>query len=163
MKKPQIPIDELKKLYQKSEVARAFLDHAARRKNNQTETKVDRILTILNREGHSLSRGDVIELFKRFEALELGSFVKGTHGWPSRFVWQVGIVSVGKAAAGESAEIESVADEDTDTEDADADLVVHSFRLRDTLVVKLSFPDDLTDTEAERLAGFVKTLPINDD
>src|SRR5258708_6915520 len=98
MKDPGIPNEELKKLYKKSEVARAFLDHAARRKNNQAETKVDRLLKILNGENHEFSRGGVIELFRNLDGLGLGSFVKGTHGWPSRFVWQVDIVSVGSVA-----------------------------------------------------------------
>ena len=40
--------------------------------------------------------------FKQLEALEAGQFVTGRRGWPSRFVWSVGMVSVGKTAAGET-------------------------------------------------------------
>lgn len=39
--------------------------------------------------------------------------------------------------------------------------LTYSFPLRPNLVISLNLPVDLTDTEAERLSGFIKTLPFN--
>lgn len=64
MSESQLNIEDLKAPYHESEVARAFLDHAARRERNQTETKVDRILSVLATEGNSFSRGQIVELFR---------------------------------------------------------------------------------------------------
>lgn len=61
MSESQLDIENLKRLYQESEVARAFLDHAARRERNQTETKVDRIRNVLANEGTQFSRGGIVE------------------------------------------------------------------------------------------------------
>lgn len=39
----------------------------------------------------------------------------------------------------------------------------HTFRLRHDLEIKLQLPTDLTPAEADRIAAFVKTLPIPDE
>ena len=39
-------------------------------------------------------------------------------------------------------------------------LLIHIFNLRVDLPVEFSLPNDLTYKEAERLAAFIKTLPI---
>jgi hypothetical protein len=39
--------------------------------------------------------------------------------------------------------------------------LTHSFPLRPNLVISLNLPLDLTDSEAERLSGFIKTLPFS--
>lgn len=151
---------KLKDLYNTHNAARMILDHAARRHRNQAETKVDRILSILWSEGHDISRGQVIDAFKRLEELGAGQFVAGRRGWPSRFVWSVGMVSVGKAAAGEAQEIEQLAEEQAEDEPG-GDLLAHTFHLRADLQVALELPPDLTRNEADRLAAFIKTLPID--
>lgn len=40
-------------------------------------------------------------------------------------------------------------------------LLVHSFHLRPGLQLKIELPADLTDHEADRLARFVQSLPLN--
>jgi hypothetical protein len=94
-------IDRLRQFYEESVVARAFFDHAARRERDQSETKVDRILVRLKAQGQDLSRREIVALFRKLQELGCGQFVEGRHGWPSRFVWSVGMTSVGRAAAGE--------------------------------------------------------------
>jgi hypothetical protein len=157
-----IDIDSLKSLYQHNPAAQLMLDHAARRQRNQTETKVDRIVALLATEGHEISRGDVIDAFRSLEDLGAGQFVTGRRGWPSRFVWSVGMVSVGKAAAGEPQEIESIPDESFEEEPTSA-MLGHSFYLRVDTPVTIELPVDLTKVEAERLASFVRTLPIENE
>ncbi|MGB7758192.1 MAG: DUF262 domain-containing protein, partial [Bryobacteraceae bacterium] len=116
-------IDMLRQLYRQSPVAQAFLDHAARRERDQSETKVDRILILLRAEGHAFPRRDIIALFRALQEQGCGQFVEGRRGWPSRFVWSAGLTSVGRAAAGESQPIARISpDENTlDQEHRDID------------------------------------------
>lgn len=155
-------IEELKKLYRSHPTARTFLDHCAQRTNNQSETKVDRVLVVLRDKGHDIPRGDIIEVFRALADLGCGEFVTGRRGWPSRFVWSAGMVSIARAAAGEPPKIEEIPDEQATDESTDATLT-HSFHLRPETPVSFQLPVDLTKSEAERLAGFIRTLPIDSD
>lgn len=106
-------VDLLRQLYKQNPVAKAFFDHAARRERDQSETKVDRILVLLNRvEGHEFQRREIIDLFRRLQDQGCGQFVEGRRGWPSRFVWSTGLTSVGRAAAGELQPIEHISTEE---------------------------------------------------
>ena len=93
-------LDTLRQLYSQNPVAKAFLDHAARRERDQSETKVDRILVLLRAEGHEFRRREIIDLFRKLQDQGCGQFVEGRRGWSSRFVWSTGITSVGRAASG---------------------------------------------------------------
>jgi len=141
---------------------RTILDHAARRHRNQTETKVDRILSIFWSQGHDISRGQVIDAFRQLEDAGLGQFAAGRHGWPSRFVWSVGMVSAGRAAAGEPQEIEQIPEEQVE-QHLGVDMLSHTFYLRADTPVTFELPVDLTKQEAERIAAFIKTLPIESE
>jgi hypothetical protein len=101
-------IDTLRQIYRQSSVAKAFLDHAARRERDQSETKVDRILVLLRADGHEFRRRDIIDLFRKLQEQGYGQFVEGRRGWASRFVWSTGMTSVGRAAAGEPQAIEHI-------------------------------------------------------
>jgi hypothetical protein len=96
-------ISKLQLLYRENPVARAFLDHAAGRERDQSETTVDRILVVLRAAGHRFERRDIIRLFQSLSALGCGQFVTGRRGWPSRLVWSVGMTSVGRVASGTGA------------------------------------------------------------
>ncbi|MEA2559563.1 MAG: hypothetical protein QOH06_1067 [Acidobacteriota bacterium] len=150
----------LKTLYAKDNVAKAFFDHMAARKRNQAETKVDRVLVVLANEG--LSRGDVVELFKGLEEVGCGQFVIGRRGWPSRFVWSVSSLAASHLATGEVALMEDVtADSAEESEEAD-EFLSHTFNLRPDLPITLDLPADLSVKEAERLALFVRSLPMEE-
>lgn len=145
----------LKELYHTNGVARAFLDHAAQRTYDQKETKVDTALTNLNSNGPQFSRQDVVELFRRMEGLGGGKFITGRRGQESRFVWEVSLRSAGKAAAGETLSVEEI----DDTEAVSRSLQ-HSYYLRSDRPITVDLPMDLTTKEAERLAAFIKSLPL---
>jgi hypothetical protein len=151
----------LRKLYSSDKTARIFLDHMSTRQRNQNETKVDRILKVLGREGHSVTRGDIVGLFRSLQDIECGQFVTGRHGWPSRFVWDVGLTSVARIAAGENSEVEQIAAEGADDE-VETELIAHVLNLRPTLEVTFDLPVDLTEREAERLASFISSLPMEE-
>ena len=100
----------IRRLYANSAVARAFLDHVAGRKNDQSETKIERILSLLRRDGHDFSRSDIGGLFRNLEDISCGTYIIGRRGYPSRFKWSVGITSLAKVATGESQRIEEPAE-----------------------------------------------------
>jgi hypothetical protein len=136
-------IDLLRQLYQQSPVAQAFLDHAAKRERDQSETKVDRILVLLRAEGHAFPRRDIIALFRKLQDQGCGQFVEGRRGWPSRFVWSAGLTSVGRAAAGESQPIARISTEENTLDRGDSDVdQVDSDQLAETVT---------EDSDAEEL------------
>lgn len=150
---------ELQTLYNESGAAKAILDHFASRERNWSETTVDRLRWNLEQDGHGISRGDVIETFRRLENLDCGRFIPGRKGHASRFKWSVGLVAVGQAAAGESVKIEPTP-ANTPSEPPD-DLLEHRFRLRKAVDVSFRLPADLKAAEAARLAAFIQTLPFD--
>src|SRR6266852_756140 len=126
-------IELLRQLYQQSPVAKAFFDYSARRERDQSETKVDRILVVLSAEGHVFPRRDIIALFRKLQEQGCGQFVEGRRGWPSRFVWSAGLISVGRAAAGDSQPIARISTEtsaldqdETDADQLDSDLTIET-------------------------------------
>ena len=156
-----VDIEAIKSLYVSSEPARAILDYFASRRNDSTISKIDRIQKVLIQQGVSLDRRHIVEFFRSLEAAGCGRFISGRKGHPSRFEWAAGLVSVGKAASGEVAEVEAV-DEELEAEDDDPDegTITHSFVLRPGLSVTLDLPNDLTPIEAQRLSDYIKTLPF---
>jgi hypothetical protein len=156
-------IAALKELYKTHEAVRLILDHAAKRQRNQGETKVERIQHVLrDHEGHDVSRGDIIDAFRKLDELGVGQFITGRRGWSSRFVWSAGMVSVGRAAAGEQSEVEQIPEETGNGGEND-NLLSHTYNLRVDLPVTIDLPTDLTRDEAERLANFIRTLPIEEE
>ena len=67
----------IKELYKRNSIARDFLDHAAQRERDRTETTAERTISILADAGRKISRGDAIDLFRRLEELGCGQFVIG--------------------------------------------------------------------------------------
>lgn len=153
--------EKLRELYSNNSSAKIFFDHMANRQRNQNETKVDRIVQLLKDEGHSISRGEIVSVFKDLEEYKCGQFVAGRWGWPSRFVWDVGSLSGSQFAVGETEEVEEVKEE-SDEELGRSDSLKHTFNLRADLPIEFILPVDLTEKEAERLTGFIKALPMED-
>lgn len=149
----------LRRLYQGGEEARAVLDHFASRERNWVTTTVDRIHANILNEGKELSRGDVIRVFQELERCGCGSFIVGRKGKLSRFEWQVQMVSVGQAAAGEIVPVEKVTPEE-EGQEGTGSFVKHTYRLRPDVSVALELPIDFTTQEASRMARFIETLPF---
>ena len=151
----------LREFYNENEHAKLILDDFAARTNNQRVTKVEQILSRLKLS--DLPRWAVVKVFRELGELGFGRFVEGRHGHPSRFVWSSSSVDVGRGAAGTAGiEIAPVPAQDDEEEDEgeEVSLVSHSFNLRPNLAVTIALPGDLTEKEAERLAGFLRTLPL---
>lgn len=154
-----LEIKKLRELYKDSPAARAVLDHLASRERNWSSTTVDRIQTNVVGDGGSVSRADVVSVFRVLEASGCGSFKAGRKGWPSRFEWAVQMVSACQAAAGETEVVDDLTAEDKGEEDG-AIFLRHTFRLRPDVTVSFELPSDLSANEAQRVADFLKTVPF---
>ncbi len=155
-----VDVEGLRELYNQNAVARAFLDHAAQRERDWSETSVDRALGILKELEAEATRADVVGLFQRLEYLGCGKFITGRRGKPSRIAWSVSIVSVGRAAVGEQQVVAEIPETPAAEETGGGEFLSHSYHLRPGVLLTLELPADMTAHEAERLAGFIKTLPM---
>ncbi len=157
----ELDVGKLKQLYASDPVAQAFLEHAASRKRNSGETNVERALHILRTDGHETTRQQIISVFRSLEDCGCGQFVTGRRGWPSRFVWSMGMISVGRTAAGEQEDAEHL--EEAMEEEHDSYWLTHSFHLRPDVTLEIDLPADLTAQEAQRIARYVESLPFEID
>jgi hypothetical protein len=154
-------VKRIKELYNQDENIRAFCDYLARRELNRHDWSIGSL------EGPTrLGRGALIEVFRKFEKIDLGKFIVGRRGHPSRFDWEVTPLSVGKIAVGEASKLTLPTEDEMDSAEGDDPassppaLIRHSFRLRPDFTWEFQLPMNLTPTEAARLADFIKTLPF---
>jgi hypothetical protein len=130
-------IEELKQFYSSDAAARVLCDHMASRKRNQSETKLERILALLDADDDNVKKSDLIAAFRKLGEIGCGQYIEGRHGWPSRFVWSVGSLSACQAASGETSIVEPLqAAADTTTEE---ESLTHSFNLRADLPISSCF------------------------
>jgi hypothetical protein len=165
----RIDAERLVRLYRKSEAARAVLDYCAQRQNNSRETTVDRLEEALAVAGSPLLRSDIVEVFRELDRAACGRFVVGRKGKPSRFEWVVGLTDVGRAARGEPVAVPPIRTSDLDGDEVESsearraphEMREHRYWLRSELEVRLALPKDLVQAEADRLAEFIRTLPLS--
>lgn len=153
-------------LADRNDLARSFLESLADRMHNRKVTTVERVM-----KKFKARRREVVDLFKAMAEIGLGEFVPGRRTQSSRFVWTTRMTEVGRVVIGEDAEIEQIDSDDLEDDLEDEinieeddeffDSYEHTFKLRagfEPLV--LALPKDLTQQEADRLAAFIKTLPL---
>jgi hypothetical protein len=170
-----LDINKLRQSYPVNAELVAICDELGNRTNNQRVTKLKPFLALLNRDcAEAIKQWKLIAAFRELEICGCGAYVKGRHGHPSRFVWdaEYGSLSICKAVFGEplqpSSETTEENDESTElnTEDDantdDESCLDHYFNLRADYQLEITLPVDLTVAEAERLAAFFKSLPLDD-
>ncbi len=152
----------LQALCSESEVTKTFFAVIARRKNNAKETRVNRTTRLLELDGVAATKSQIVRIMQRLEELGLGRYIPGRHSSPSRFEWSTSALEVAKAATGQEAALDvnippgpELADDD-----GEVDSLEHRFHLRQDLEIAIELPADLSRHEAERLAAFIRTLPI---
>ncbi|MGA3054263.1 MAG: hypothetical protein ABSD63_08655 [Candidatus Korobacteraceae bacterium] len=148
---------QLKELFNQKEAAKAILNDFADRQRNQQITKLDQLLKRLD---DQINRGAAIQVFRTLEEIGCGKFIEGRKGHPTRFVWDDDLITVGRAARGEAAKIESLNNDDDVEAREDRRDVEHVFRLRPDYPVRVRLPDDFNEKEAQRLGDFLRTLPV---
>jgi hypothetical protein len=170
-----LDINKLRQSYAVNAELVAICDELGTRTNNQRVTKLKPFLALLNRDrAEAIKQWKLIAAFRELEICGCGAYVEGRHGHPSRFVWdaEYGSLSICKAVFGEplqpSSETTEENDESTElnTEDDantdDESCLDHYFNLRADYQLEITLPVDLTVAEAERLAAFFKSLPLDD-
>ncbi len=153
-------IEKLKEAYKSNPAVKAICDELASRDRNQNKTRLKRMLQLLwEDEGSELTKSQVINGFRKLEEAECGRYVPGRRGWESRFEWTVKSIEVANAAKGKGPlEPSSPGDNPGDVE-----MIEHTFVLRPDLVISVDLPDDLTNSEAARLAAFVGALSFDEE
>jgi len=100
-----IDLEGLRAAYKEDISMRLIIDHFAGRERNQNETHIDRLETLLERGGATLSRSAIIRAFRRLDVLGLGRFIPGRKGHATRFEWYEKSLSIRDLARDESATI----------------------------------------------------------
>lgn len=96
----------LRAAYREDDSVRLIVDHFASRERNQNETHVDRLETLLQRDGVTLSRSAIIRVFRRLDVLGLGRFIPGRKGYATRFEWYEKSLSIRAVATDGNGKIE---------------------------------------------------------
>lgn len=164
-----VKVDDLKKLFSSKDAAKALFSYCATRNHNAKVSTVDRLLQVLNREGYKVKRWDLIEVLKDLQNLNCGKFKKGrTVGGiahPSRFEWEVQMISVAQAALGNAELVKVVTEEDMDEPEIEKkyveDMIQHSYQLRPNCKLLFDLPINFSEKDAARFADFIKTLPFD--
>jgi hypothetical protein len=153
----------LRDIYKKYE---SFFNSAAARQRNPSTTTLDKLAKMFNG-----SYSDARELAKALGDLGVGKYIWGRRGSPSRVEWLYRLDSIGRAALGEdealipvsaNSEDEEHLDEDgqDETQQASPGYLSHDYQLRLNEKIRLMLPADITKTEADRLAEFIRSLPF---
>lgn len=112
-----------------------------------------------------------IEFFKKLDACGVGNFLVGRRGKSTRFIWRDAMLDVAQIALDkettqnnlpEQVERTTNIDNLSDQKDHSKTTFSHKYILRQNYEVTLNLPVDLTETEAERLSNFIKTLPFKE-
>jgi hypothetical protein len=150
---------KLEALYSLSPVNKSAFDYFASRERNSRSMKVELLQHRLRTAGAEASRKDVIDLFRELEAARCGTFFVGRKGHSSRFQWNVSLVSAGRLAAGEAVEVDVLKESDPELQDSEEEtLITHRYVLRPDTEIEIALPADVTPTEVNRVANFVRTL-----
>ncbi|MEZ6056206.1 MAG: hypothetical protein R3C01_05835 [Planctomycetaceae bacterium] len=161
-------VTKLQTAYRDNEEVAAICDEMSGRQNNQAETKLKSFLSLLNRDRETpIKRWKIIAAFRLLEEVGCGRYVEGRHGHPSRFAWnpEYKSLAIARAALGEALVTVDQTEELVEGElsvEGDDSLLEHYFNLRADYQLELSLPIDLTISEAERLAAFIRSLPLED-
>lgn len=96
----------------------------------------------------------LIDFLRELEKAGLGQLVIGRKGKETRFNWNLMITN------GASKSDETGGDSLMGTHSTNPNRISHTFVLRQDFVASIELPKDLTKREAERLASFCVTLPL---
>jgi hypothetical protein len=159
-------IKAIRTLYKSNPIAKALFDDFSKRARSESVHTADRILEIVQQAGVS-TRYWAIMRFLKMELAPTGCcrFIIGRRGQDTRVTWSFDIVDLGKSAIGEDVLIEASAKNETSangkSDDAHVMMAV-SFPLRplDSVDAVIQIPRNLSQSEAQRLADFIKTLPV---
>jgi hypothetical protein len=108
-------VEAVRDLYKRNASARRFFDLNAARQRDANSTSLDVICRKLE-----ISRGEAVALARELEAAGCGEFKVGRRGSVSRFEWAYSCISLGRAAAGETVQLEEKSENQQFEDDDDA-------------------------------------------
>lgn len=119
------------------------------------ETPADELaaMKLRARNGRTIGYARLIHALRAGEMAGYGTFIVGRRGYPTRFRWTGPPRSLPSAAAEPEEQVAEA--------DIPEDYRTHTLELRPDEHVTLHLPSDLTWREAERLAHFVRALPLD--
>lgn len=160
----------LKRLAEMDEGAKRFFAAASGRTNDVASTTVSRI-----RQMSKVTPKEALALCKALEKAHVGKLLLGRHGAVSRMRWNYSMRAIGRFATGLETKIPEALEEDVtddvgreigligdDDEQIITSAVDHRFLLRPGMIVLIRLPADFNKRDAERLAGWLHTLPFED-
>jgi hypothetical protein len=161
-----VDVQLLRSTYLESQDFKDVFDYFSDRQRNSRETRPESLIAAIKREtGRRIDRPRIIAFFRLLENARCGKYIEGRLGHSSRFSWDAGLISVGRAARGDVKVVEGSADNEMDEAEEPSTirptLRPHRYYLRADLELTIELPTDLTSLEASRLADFVKTLPFS--
>ncbi len=139
---------------------RDVLEHIRSRERGRSETSIDRFMQWLKQVDESYNtRAKALELMRWLEAAGAGEVILGRAGRKTRFRWFADMREVAELAlsASDSTSTRSARPNDKAPE---IEMMQLPFPLRPQLTVEFNLPRDLTNEEADRLARWIRALPI---
>lgn len=149
-------INKLHEMYDDDEVARELFDSFAKRQRDVEETTVENAARLCRRE-----YSEVRPVLQQIAQTGAGTFRIGRRGSKSRIIWEYSLKSIGRAARGEG-ELQPMDEAHAESECDDDQLVTHTFMLRERLTIRFSLPENLTESESNRLWHFVTAIPFRE-
>jgi len=155
-------------------VARAICSCLQGRERNWSNHSAEKLLSFAHMhtpDGEPPTYQGVLEVLKKFDEFELGSFKVGRKGKKTRIEWAEGISLKEIGLAGrsiteelddeyEAAGIPKPSSSTNSTPTTLKGLVQHQYKLRPGLELPIYVPEDLSPVEARRLAAFVGSLSM---
>lgn len=92
-----------------NETARSIFEHFASRQRFHTETSLKQLRLDLMQEGKKVIESEFNEIFKKFEAMGMGSTVTGRAGRPNRFKWNYNLRELAKSVKAKPKKVIKVA------------------------------------------------------
>ncbi len=99
----EVDLDGLRSAYQDDAAVQVLVDHFASRQRNQAVSPVDTLERALAASGTPLARHIIIDALRRLDAVSVGRFIPGRHGYPTRFEWTVKSLQTRTLATGDKA------------------------------------------------------------
>jgi hypothetical protein len=156
--------EALKKLYGSHPGVKAIFDFATDKNKNVSEITADHIEKYAAHIGTDIGRYYIVDAFKKIAELELGDYIVGRRGQPTRLRWMMPMLEANQLAHGEisSSTTEITSNEKKPQMTEQPNIISHSFNLRPNFIVELKLPQDFNEKEAVRLSEFIRTLPFAD-
>jgi len=144
--------------------ARLLISVLANEPKKISSTTVSTAKSILEDSQISVSRNQVVHLFKQLQGLECGRFIVGRHNNLSRMSWNSDLrelrsvfpLEIEAPASKSSTNQKSALSEDKHP----AAPRTHYFHLRHDQAIKFDLPSDFSSIEARRLGKFLESLPL---